>query len=86
MASIGDIKAGLAHGKSEADKALAQLAGVNAQVDRAIAVLQALAAGTQQPAVVGAIGKLSAAKQKFGEGAGLIQAAAAQTEKYSAVV
>ncbi|MFC7545893.1 hypothetical protein [Plantactinospora sp. GCM10030261] len=86
MATIGDIKAGLAHGKSEADTALAQLAGVNAQVDKAIAVLQALAAGTQQPAVMGAIGKLSAAKQKFGEGAGLIQAAIAQTEKYNAVL
>ncbi|MBM0231174.1 hypothetical protein ACPXB1_21875 [Micromonospora sp. DT68] len=86
MATIGDIKAGLAHGKSEAEKALAQLAGVNAQVDKAIAVLQALAAGTQQPAVMGAIGKLSAAKQKFGEGAGLIQAASAQTDKYNAVL
>lgn len=86
MATIGDIKAGLTHGKSEADKALAQLAGVNAQVDKAIAVLQALAAGTQQPAVMDAIGKLSAAKQKFGEGAGLIQAAVAQTEKYNAVL
>ncbi len=86
MATIGDIKAGLAHGKNEADKALAQLAGVNAQVDKAIAVLQALAAGTQQPAVMGAIGKLTAAKQKFGEGAGLIQAAVAQTEKYNAVL
>ena len=86
MATIGDIKAGLTHGKTEADKALAQLAGVNAQVDKAIAVLQALAAGTQQPAVMGAIGKLPAAKQKFGEGAGLIQAAVAQTEKYNAVL
>ncbi|WP_018723234.1 hypothetical protein [Salinispora fenicalii] len=86
MATIGDIKAGLAHGKTEADKALAQLAGANAQVDKAIAVLQALAAGTQQPAVMGAIGKLTAAKQKFGEGAGLIQAAVAQTEKYNAVL
>lgn len=86
MATIGDIKAGLNHGKSEADKALAQLAGVTAQVDKAIAVLQALAAGTQQPAVMGAIGKLSAAKQKFGEGASLIQAAVAQTEKYNAVL
>ncbi|WP_018254041.1 hypothetical protein [Salinispora mooreana] len=86
MATIGDIKAGLAHGKTEADKALAQLAGATAQVDKAIAVLQALAAGTQQPAVMGAIGKLTAAKQKFGEGAGLIQAAVAQTEKYNAVL
>ncbi|MEU5943096.1 hypothetical protein ABZ807_28920 [Micromonospora sp. NPDC047548] len=86
MATIGDIKAGLVHGKSEADKALTQLAGVTAQVDMAIAVLQALVAGTRQPAVMGAIGKLTAAKQNFTEGAGLIQAAIAQTEKYNAAL
>ncbi|WP_371409296.1 hypothetical protein OG423_05100 [Micromonospora zamorensis] len=53
---------------------------------RQVGEAEALAAGTQQPAVMGAIGKLSAAKQKFGEGAGLIQAASAQTDKYNAVL
>jgi alpha-D-ribose 1-methylphosphonate 5-triphosphate synthase subunit PhnH len=86
VATIGDIKAGLTHGKTEADKALAQLSGVTAQVDKAIVVLQALMAGTSQPAVMQAIGKLNAAKQKFAEGAGAIQSAIADTEKYNSVL
>jgi hypothetical protein len=83
---IAEIKAGLAHGRSEAEQALARLNGVNDEVDKAIAILQALAAGTQQPAVMGAISKLGAAKQQFGEGAKLIRAAIDQTEKYSAIL
>jgi hypothetical protein len=86
VATIGDIKAGLTHGKTEAEKALAQMSNVNAQVDKAIAVLQALIAGTGQPAVMQAIGKLNAAKQKFGEGAAAIQSAIADTDKYNTVL
>lgn len=86
MATIGDIKAGLAHSKSEAERALAQLNGVNAEVDKAIAILQALSAGTQQPAVMGAISKLGAAKAKFSEGAHLVRAAITQTDNYSALL
>ncbi|MEQ4301361.1 hypothetical protein ABNF97_08220 [Plantactinospora sp. B6F1] len=86
MSSIGEIKAGLARSRGEAEKALAQLNSVNAEIDKTITALQALAAGTQQPAVLGAISKLGAAKQKFGEGAGLIRAAIDQTEKYSAAI
>lgn len=86
MATIGDIKNGLNHGKAEANKALAQLAGASAQVDRAIAVLQALMAGTQQPQVLSAIGKLNASKQKFGEGAAAIRSAIDDTDKYNAVL
>ena len=86
LGTIGEIKAGLAHGRSEAERALAQLADVNAEVDRAISVLRALAAGTDQPAVMGAIAKLGSAREKFGEGANLIRAAITQTENYSAVL
>lgn len=86
MATIGEIKAELARSKSEAERALAQLSGVNAEVEKAIAILQALAAGTQQPAVFGAIGKLGAAKAKFGEGAKHIRAAITQTDNYSALL
>nr|MDT0658908.1 hypothetical protein [Micromonospora sp. DSM 115978] len=86
MASIGEIKAGLAQSRSEAERALAQLNSVNAEVDKAIAILQALAAGTQQPAVMGAISKLGAAKERFSEGANLIRAAVNQTENYSSII
>jgi hypothetical protein len=86
MATIADIKNGLNHGKQEANQALGQLAGAVAQVDKAIAVLAALMAGTQQPAVMSAIGKLNAAKQKFGEGAAAIRSAIDDTDKYNAVL
>jgi hypothetical protein len=62
-----------------------QLAAVVAQLDKAIAALQALMAGTQQPAVLSAIGKLNAAKQKFGAGAAAIRSAIDDTDKYNAV-
>jgi hypothetical protein len=86
LATIGDIKNGLNHGKTEANQALGQLNGVITQVDKAIAVLSALMAGTQQPAVLSAIGKLNAAKQKFGEGAAAIRSATDDTDKYNAVL
>jgi alpha-D-ribose 1-methylphosphonate 5-triphosphate synthase subunit PhnH len=86
VATIGDIKSGLTYGKTEASKALAQLSGVTSQVDQAIAVLQALMAGTTQPAVMQAIAKLNAAKQKFNEGAVAIQSAIADTDKYNAAL
>src|SRR5690242_17103518 len=86
MATIAEVKNGLTHGKTEARQALAQLAGVIGQVDKAIAILAALAAGTQQPAVMSAIGKLNAAKQRFGEGAAAINSAIEDTDKYNAVL
>jgi ABC-type transporter Mla subunit MlaD len=86
LATIADIKNGLNHGKEEANQALGQLSGVISQVDKAIAVLSALMAGTQQPAITAAIGKLNAAKQKFGEGAAAISSAIDDTDKYNAIL
>src|SRR5262245_66691015 len=86
MATIGDIKAGLNHGKNEAERALEQLSGVAGQLDRAIAVLQALTAGTSQPSVMSAIGKLNAATQKFAEGATAIRYAIDEADRYNAVM
>jgi alpha-D-ribose 1-methylphosphonate 5-triphosphate synthase subunit PhnH len=86
VATIGDIKAGLSNADQEAKKALTQLSSVTAQVDKAIAVLQALMAGTSQPAVLAAIGKLNAAKQKFTEGGASIRGALVDTERYNSVL
>jgi hypothetical protein len=86
LATIGDIKNGLNQGKQEANQALGQLNGVISQVDRAIAILSAVMAGTQQPAVMSAIAKLNAAKQKFGEGATVIRSAIDDTDRYNAVL
>ena len=86
MATIGDIKAGLNNGKAEATKAIAQLNGVNQQIDRAISILQALIAGTNQPAVMQALAKLAGAKQKLAESQGMINSAIADTDRYNAAI
>jgi hypothetical protein len=86
MASIGEIKAGLATGKDEAQRALAQLAGVVGQIDKAIAVLQATAAGSGQPKVAQAVARLQQAKQSFAEGSASVRAAVEDTDSYAAVL
>jgi hypothetical protein len=86
VATIGDIKNGLVYGKTEANQALAHVAGAVDQIDKAMVILTALMAGTQQPTVMSALAKLTAAKQKFGEGAAAVRSAIDDTDKYNAVL
>ncbi|MFC7545886.1 hypothetical protein [Plantactinospora sp. GCM10030261] len=86
MATIGDIRTGLATATSEAERALMQLSAAAILVDKAIATLEALSAGTRQPACRGAIGKLTGARNRFDQGAERVKAAIDQLRRYDAAL
>jgi len=86
MATIGDIKTGLNSAKTEAQKAITQVAAVSAQIDKSIAILTALTAGVRQPSVHKAIGNLQAAKSKLIDSTVAVQAAITDTDRYNAVL
>jgi hypothetical protein len=82
LASIEEIKAGLAKGQQEASEGLTHLARVADQIDKAIAILQAVVGGSGQPRITQAINTLHQAKQKFAEGSQAVSAASAEVDKY----
>jgi hypothetical protein len=84
MASIGDIKTRLALGRSQAEQGAAQIVAVAGQLDQTIGALQALVAGTGQPQVTQAIGKLGAAKQQLAQSHAAIRAAISDLDHYQA--
>jgi hypothetical protein len=86
VASIAGLKNGLKQASTEAEKALTQLAALDAQVDQAIAMLTAVTGGYSQPALMKAIGSLQAAKQKFAEGGTAIRSAIAATDHYNSAI
>lgn len=84
MATIPEIKDGLAQSRNEAEQALSRLSGVLAQLDQATAILQELAPDSGQPAIMSAIGNVGAAKQRFSEGAETVRSAISDIGKYEA--
>ncbi len=86
MASIEEIKAGLAGAGSDANTTSAQArAGADA-ADRMIARLTAVARGTNHPKLAEAIAKAQQSKQRFAEAAALADAAAKAAREYIGIL
>jgi cytochrome c556 len=86
LASVQELKAGLAQAAGEAQTVTTQArAGADA-VDRMIMQLQAVGQGTGHPKIAEAVAKAQEAKQRFAEAAQLAQAAAQAAKDYMGVL
>jgi hypothetical protein len=86
VASIEEIKAGLAQGRQEASEGLVHLRAVAEQIDKAITVLQAVVGASGQPLITQAIGNLRKAQEKFAEGSQAVGVATAEIDRYVSLI
>ena len=86
MASIQDVKAGLAQAAEHGSTSLQQLRASADALDRMLTQLQAVAAGTAHPLVREAISRCEQSKKQLEEAATLIQGAGEATRRYAGIL
>jgi hypothetical protein len=84
VASIDEIKAGVARFAAESSQQLATLGGVAQQLDQAGAGLRAVTSGTGHAQISEALARLQQAKQKLAEAQQLVSGAVEATRGYAA--
>lgn len=83
MATIEEVKVGLAQARDEADRAIAGIRGVTDGLDRAIAVLRATAVGSGAPKIAQSIAQFEQAKARLAEVAQLAAAGIGTASEYA---
>ncbi len=84
MASIQEIKAGINQFGKSTQEQVAQLRAVHDSIDRSLAQLRAVTAGTAHPRVAEAISRMEQAKAKLNEASQLAGASIEATRHYAA--
>ena len=84
MASIDEIKAGVARFAAESSQQMATLGGVSQQLDQSSSGLRAVTSGTGHAQVAEALARLQQAKQKLAEAQQLVSGAVEATRGYVA--
>lgn len=83
MASIDEIKAGVARFASESSQQVAAISGVAQQLDQAGSGLQAVTSGTGHSQISEALARLEQAKQRLAEAQQLVSGAAEAAGSYA---
>lgn len=86
MASIEEVKAGLAQAAEESHEAVAQARAASESAERALQRLQAVAQGTNHPKVQEAMQRAQQCRQLLQQAAQLAQASAQAARDYTAVL
>jgi len=86
VASIQEVKAGLAQAAEQGTATLQQIRAATEAVDQMISRLRAVAAGTGHPMIGEAISRCEQSKQRLGEAATLVQGAGEATRNYSGLL
>jgi uncharacterized protein YukE len=84
MASIEEIKAGVARFSSETSQQAATIRGIADQLEQTTALLRSLTQGTSHSRVGEALSRMEQAKQKLHEATTLAQGAVEATNSYAA--
>lgn len=86
MATIEEVKAGLAQAGDETARAITGIRGVADGFDRAITMLRAVSVGSGAPKVAQAIAELEQAKARLDDAARLASASIGTSREYSAML
>lgn len=86
MASIQEVKAGLAQAAEECQQAVAQARAASDSAERAVQRLMAVAQGTNHPKVQEAAQRAQQCRQQLQQAAQLAHASAQAARDYSAVL
>ncbi|GIJ25605.1 hypothetical protein Vqi01_07670 [Micromonospora qiuiae] len=84
MASIEEIKAGINRFGQQTQQSVVQLRAVHDSLEQSLALLQAVTAGTNHPAVGQAISQIEQVKGKLNEASQLALGAVDTTRRYAA--
>jgi hypothetical protein len=80
------VRAALREAAVDAEQAATQVAAAVARLDEAVAILTVAAKGSSQPAAAQALGRLAAARQRFGEADNTLRRATAAAARYATLV
>lgn len=82
MATVEEVKAGVARFGDETGRQVAQIRTVIDAMDRSTAMLRSVTSGSGHPRVAEALARLEQVKQKLHEAAALAQGAVESTRSY----
>ncbi|GAB2963115.1 hypothetical protein GCM10027280_59960 [Micromonospora polyrhachis] len=84
MASVEEVKAGVAQFGDQTAQQMAQIRAVAESMEQTVALLRAVTSGTSHPRVAEALARMEQVKQKLHEAAALGQGAVEATRSYVA--